>query len=169
MVRELLKEFGFKKYANFKKAVYKGGAVAFNFSNATAKSISSPNYLGTIKNIDSKEFHEERFEYITHTVAKGSSLFLSTQFGYQHSYAINGNIIKISPWVMEDEAYTDSEKLIRGVLYHRGLKTVVAFIPKDIKEIVDLYESYKFDLTDDFGLLYLNKKPDINLASVYGF
>lgn len=167
--QELLKEFGFKKYANFKKAVYKGGAVAFNFSNATAKSISNPNYLGTIKKYDTKEFNEDRFDYITHTVAKGSSLFLSTPFGYQHSYAINNNIIKISPWVMEDEAFTDSEKLLRGVLYHRGLKTVVAFIPKDIKEIVDLYESYKFDITDEFGLLYLNTKPDINLASVYGF
>jgi hypothetical protein len=167
--QEILKEFSFKKYANFKKAIYKGGAVAFNFSNATAKSISNPNYLGTIKNIDSKEFNEDRFEYITNTTSKGSSLFLSTQFGFQHSYAINNNIIKISPWMMEDEAYTDSEKLLRGVLYHRGLKTVVAFIPKDIKEIVDLYESYKFELTDEFGLLYLNKKPNINLASVYGF
>jgi len=167
--QEILKEFGFKKYANFKKAIHTGSAVAFNFSNTTAKSIANPNYLGTIKNIDSKEFNEDRYDYITHTSSKGSSLFLSTQFGFQHSYAINNNIIKVSPWMMEDEAYTDSEKLLRGVLYHRGLKTIVAFVPKDVKEITDLYLSYKFDLTDDFGLLYLNKKPDINLASVYAF
>lgn len=167
--QEFLKEFGFKKYANFKKVVHSGSAVAFNFSNATSKSISGANYLPIIKKLDSDALNENRFEYITNTVAKQSSLVLSTNFGYQHSYGIDKNIIKISPWIMVDEAFTDAEKLIRGVLYHRGLKTIVAFIPSDIKEIVELYESYKFEVVESFGLLYLNDKPNINLASVYGF
>ncbi len=167
--QKILKSFGFKKYANFKKAVYKGGAVAFNFSNATSKSISGANYLPIVKKLDSDAINENRFDYITQVVAKQSSLMLSTSFGYQHSYAINNNIIKISPCIMVDEAFTDAEKLIRGVLYHRGLKTIVAFIPADIQEITNLYKSYKFELVENFGLLYLNQKPNINLASVYGF
>ena len=70
---------------------------------------------------------------------------------------------------MVDEAFTDAEKLIRGVLYHRGLKTIVSFIPADVKEIVELYKSYKFEFVEDFGLLYINKKPTFNLDSIYGF
>ena len=166
---EIFTQFGFKKYARFKQAVHSGEAVAFNFSNATAKSISNPSYMGTIKKLDSDAFKEDRFEYITETCSKVSSLILSTTFGYQHSYAINKNHIKISPWVMVDEAFTDAEKLIRGVLYHRGLKTLISIIPADVKEIIDLYKSYKFELKNDLYLVYLNKKPNINLESVYGF
>ena len=165
----LLKEFGFHKYANFKKAVHKGAAVAFNFSNATSKSISNPNYIPTVTKLDMDTFKENRLEYILHVVAKQSSLMLSTQFGYQHSYALSKEVIKISPWIMVDEAFTDAEKLIRGVLYHRGLKTIVSFIPSSSKEIVELYKSYKFEFVEEFGLMYLNKRPSFNLDSIYGF
>lgn len=167
--QDILKDIGFKKYANFTKAVHKGAAVAFNFSNATSKSISNPNYIPTVTKLDSDTFKENRIDYILKTVAKQSSLMLSTQFGYQHSYALSKDIIKISPWIMVDEAFTDAEKLIRGVLYHRGLKTIVSFIPSNKKEIVDLYKSYKFELEEGFGLMYINKKPNFNLDSIYGF
>lgn len=165
----LFKRFKFKEYARFKKAVFSGGGAAFNFSNATAKSISNENFLPTIHKLDGDAFNDDRFEYITKNVMKQSSLVLSTQFGYQHSYAIDKSLVKISPWIMVDEAFTDAEKLLRGVIYHRGLKRIFSFIPKDVKEITDLYESYGFKLVDDYTLIYLNEKPSINLASVYGF
>lgn len=165
----ILKRFKFKEYARFKKAIFNGGGAAFSFSNATAKSISGENYLPTINRLDADAIGDERLEYVTSTVTKQSSLMLSTQFGYQHSYAINKSLVKISPWIMVDEAFTDAEKLIRGVIYHRGLKKIFAYIPKDIKEITDLYESYKFSLEDNYTLVYLNEKPSINLASVYAF
>lgn len=167
--KAVFEKFGFQTYSRFKKAVHSGAAIPFNFSSATAKSISNPAYLSTIKKLDHDAFKEERYDYITETCSKTSSLVLSTKFGFQHSYAINKNHIKISPWIMVDEAFTDAEKLIRGVLYHRGLKTLIAVIPSNVKEIRDLYESYKFQMRDNLFLLYLNKKPDINLESVYGF
>ncbi len=165
----IFKRFKFKEYAKFKKAVFSGGGAAFNFSNVTAKSISNENFLPTIHKLDSEAFDDDRFEYITKNVMKQSSLVLSTQFGYQHSYAIDKSLVKISPWIMVDEAFTDAEKLIRGVIYHRGLKRLFAFIPKDVKEITELYEKYGFKLVDDFTLIYLNDKPNINLESLYGF
>jgi len=165
----VFKEFGFKAYANFKRAVYSSGGAAFNFSSATAKSISGENYQAIIKKLDFKACGDDRSEYITNKLAKSSSLFLSTDFGYQHSYTLGKSIVKISPWIMVDEAFTDAEKLLRGVIYHRGLKRIVAFIPKDVKEITDLYESYNFELKEDYQLVYKNKKPEINLESIYGF
>ncbi|HHB94790.1 MAG TPA: hypothetical protein ENK88_06565 [Campylobacterales bacterium] len=160
-------KLGFKEYASFKQAIFSGGGVAFNFSNATAKSISSKNYQHSLKIYDYRAFKEDRFEYITTVIMKQSSLMLSNDFGYQHSYALNRSLVKISPWIMQSEALSDAEKFIRGVIYHRGLKKIIAFIP-DIKEIVDLYKSYRFELVDGYQLLYLGYKPTIDLEMVYG-
>lgn len=167
--KAIVEKLGFLKFSDFKKAVHNGAAVSFNFSNATAKSISNENYISVIQNIDPKGFGEKRKEYITKCMIKSSSLVFSTDFAFQHSYALNQNIVKISPWIVEPGAYSDAEKLLRGVLYHRGLKTLVAFVPKNIKEITDLYRSYKFEFVDDFSLMYLNEKPNIDLNYIYGF
>ncbi|MEA3352705.1 MAG: hypothetical protein U9Q33_02665 [Campylobacterota bacterium] len=166
---DIFKEFGFKEFANFKKALYSSGGAAFNFSNATAKSIGGENYLSIINKLDTKAFNENRIDYISKILSKSSSLFLSTDFGFQHSYAIGQSAVKISPWIMVDEAFSDAEKLLRGVIYHRGLKRLISFIPKDVKEIRELYESYNFVLKDDYKLIYKNKKPNIDLESIYGF
>jgi hypothetical protein len=167
--QDIFKDKGFKKLAYFYKAVNSTNTVAFNFTNATSKSISNENYLPTIKKLDFDTFKEDRLHYITNVVGKQSSLLLSTLFGYQHSYAISKNTIKISPWIMVDEAFMDAEKLIRGVIYHRGLKNIISFIPSDVKEITDLYKFYGFEMKDTYTLLYLNEPPKINLESIYGF
>jgi len=165
--KKIFEEFDFQEHSQFSQAFYTGGAKAFNFSNATAKSIANENYLPLIDSIDKRAFREKRLEYITNNLMKQSSLILSTAFGYQHSYGLHKNMIKISPWVMEDAAYTDAEKIIRGIIYHRGLKNIIAFVPSGIKEITDLYRSYNFELRDDFYLVYTNKKPNLDLEMIY--
>lgn len=167
--KAVLESLDFKLYANFTKLVYKGSSIPFNFSSATSKSISNPNYLNVIKQIDYKVFDEDRIDYISKVCEKSSSLYLSTNLGYQHSYAINKSIIKLSPWIMDDELFLDAEKLLRGVLYHRGLKHIVTIVPKDAKDILQLYKSYKFESKDDLYLMYKNKKPNIDIESIYGF
>jgi hypothetical protein len=167
--KKILLSFAFKEYANFKKAIYGAKAVAFNFSNATAKSISNENYIPVMTKLDKRAYGESRVSYTKAVLFKQSSLVLSTEFGYQHSYAIDKSLIKISPWVMNDAAYSDAENLLRGVIYHRGLKKLFAYIPSAVKEITDLYASYKFDFSDEYVLLYKNTKPEINLEMIYGF
>lgn len=167
--KNIFTSLGFLEYAKFKKAIYSGGSVAFNFSNATAKSINNDGYMPIMKNLDARCFNDDRMEYITKNIFKSSSLMLSTQFGYQHSYALNKSIIKISPWIMENGSFNEAEKLLRGIIYHRGLKKLIAFIPGGVKEITDLYESYGFNLTDDRYLMYKNTKPNLDLEMVYGF
>lgn len=68
---------------------------------------------------------------------------------------------------MENEAFLDAEKLLRGVLYYRGLKKIYGYAPKNVKEIVDLYQSYKFKIIGDFKLMYLNNRPNIILDNLY--
>jgi hypothetical protein len=167
--KNLLLSFDFKEYAKFTKALYNGGAVAFNFTNATAKSISNENFLPTMTTMDKLAFKENRVQYTKDVLLKQSSLVLSTKFGYQHSYAIDKSLVKISPWIMSNAAFSDAEKMIRGVIYHRGLKKLFAFIPSEVKEITDLYTSYKFEMIDEYTLVYKNTKPEINLEMIYGF
>jgi hypothetical protein len=167
--KNLLTSFKFSAYAKFKRAIYSGGGVAFNFTNATSKSITNENYLPIMSSIDKRAFNEDRVKYTKDALLKQSSLVLSTKFGYQHSYAIDKSLIKISPWVMEDAAYSDAEKMIRGIIYHRGLKRILAFVPSDVKEITDLYASYKFDMSEEYTLYYKNTKPQIDLEMLYAF
>ena len=167
--KPLFEAYGFKSHSTFNQALYNGGGVAFNFSNATAKSINRNDYINTLKTVDAKAYSEDRLHYITQMMMKQSSLLLSTTFGYQHSYALGKQVIKISPWIMEDGAFDDAEKLLRGVIYHRGLKKILSFIPSGVDEITKLYQSYKFDITDKLHLMYKNQKPTINLEMIYGF
>jgi hypothetical protein len=165
---KVFEKFGFVSHSNFCQALYSGNSVAFNFSNATAKRISGEDYKSTIKAVDNKAYGHSRFEYISQ-IMKKSSLILSTPNGYQHSTMLNKGLLKLSPWVMVDSAYTDAEQLLRGVIYHRGLKKILAYIPSTIKEITDLYRSYNFKLSDEMILMYKGLEPKINLEMIYAY
>lgn len=167
--KEIFHTLGFESFAKFRQVMYSAGGAVFNFSNAMAKSISNENYTNIIKLIDKSCFSDDRLSYITKMVFKTSSLLLSTQSGFQHSYALNKSIIKLSPWIMRDMSYDDCEKMMRGVIYHRGLKKILAFIPEEVEEITNLYKTYKFEFLEKYELMYLNEKPKINLEMVYGF
>lgn len=161
-------KLGFDFLFEFKQAYYNGDGVAFNFSNAMAKSINSDQYLKHIKELDYGLYLDDRFEYITQMMAKKTSLILSNEYGYQHSYTINNSLLKLSPWVVKEESYSEAEKFMRGVLHYRGLKKIVAMIP-NIDDIKELYRYYKFDIKDTYYLMYLNDKPNINFNKVYSF
>lgn len=161
-------ELGFKESCTFSRMIHSGEAVAFNFSNSTAKQISGEFYDEVSKRIDRKVFHQDREEYIKKDCIFSSSLKLSTMHGFLHSYVVNKRFIKISPWLMDSEAFIDAEKLLRGVLYYRGLKKIYAYAPKNEKEIIKLYQNYKFKIDSDFKLMYLSEEPNIILENLYG-
>lgn len=158
---------GFKIFAPFVRYMHFGDAVAFNFSNTHAKQVNIENYEETAKKIDKLVFNENREHYIAKDCIFSNSLKLGTQSGILHSYVVNKKYIKISPWVMKDEAFLDAQKLLRGVLYYRGLKKIYGYAPLEDKEITELYESYKFRKDGLFYLIYLGQKPQIKLENLY--
>ncbi|MDD2886384.1 MAG: hypothetical protein PHY66_01180 [Aliarcobacter sp.] len=162
-----LESLGFKTHSDFLRFMHSGEAVAFNFSNSTAKQVSGEHYDEVARRVDKKVFNLCREDYIKSDCIFTNSLKLSTGYGYLHSYVVNKRFIKISPWIMDNEAFLDAEKLLRGVLYYRGLKKIYGYAPKNIKEIVDLYQSYKFEINGDFKLMYLRDKPNIILDNLY--
>lgn len=167
--KNIFEDFQFQKYTDFKKALYKGASKAFNFSQATAKSISNENFISYVKQMDQRAYFEDRSEYLMQIQYKSSSFVLSSANGYQHSYAIAHNLIKISPWINQDGAFDDAQKFIRGLIYHRGLKQIVAFVPAKVQEIIELYTSYGFEMVDDLILMYANEKPKIDIEKIYAF
>jgi hypothetical protein len=162
-----IEPLGFKIYAPFVRYMHFGDAVAFNFSNTHAKQVNIDNYEEVNKKIDKLVFNESRETYINKDCIFSNSLKLGTQSGILHSYVVNKKYIKISPWIMKDEAFLDAQKLLRGVLYYRGLKKIFGYAPKEDKEITELYESYKFKKDGLFYLLYLGEKPRIKLENLY--
>lgn len=163
-----LKDLGFKEFCNVVRFMHSGEAVAFNFSNSTAKQVNGEAYDDVARRIDKKVYNQDREDYLRRDCIFSNSLKLSTMHGFLHSYVVNKRYIKISPWLMDSEAFLDAEKLLRGVLYYRGLKKIYAYAPKDENEIVELYQSYKFKIDGDFKLMYLTHKPDIKLENLYG-
>lgn len=162
-----LESLGFKTYSDFVRFVHSGEAVAFNFSNSTAKQVSGEHYDEIARKVDKKVFNVNRENYIKTDCIFSNSLKLSTGYGYLHSYVVNKRFIRISPWIMDNEAFLDAEKLLRGVLYYRGLKKIYGYAPKNVKEIIDLYQSYKFKIDGNFKLMYLKDKPKIVLDNLY--
>ena len=162
-----LESLGFKTYSDFVRFVHSGEAVAFNFSNSTAKQVSGEHYDEIARKVDKKVFNVNRENYIKTDCIFSNSLKLSTGYGYLHSYVVNKRFIRRSPWIMDNEAFLDAEKLLRGVLYYRGLKKIYGYAPKNVKEIIDLYQSYKFKIDGNFKLMYLKDKPKIVLDNLY--
>jgi hypothetical protein len=162
-----IEALGFTIFAPFVRYMHFGDAVAFNFSNTHAKQVNIENYEEIAKKIDKLVFNENREHYIAKDCVFTNSLKLGTQSGILHSYVVNKKYIKISPWIMKDEAFLDAQKLLRGVLYYRGLKKIYGYAPQEVKEISELYESYKFRNDGLFYLIYKGEKPMIKLDNVY--
>jgi hypothetical protein len=165
---EIFEECGFSIYTEFKKAMFNGTSIPFNFSDSMAKSINSENYQKHLKVLTKRAFRDDIYNYITQISTKKSSLYLSNEYCFQHSYAINNNILKISPMIVKEEVYSEAEKLIRGLLHYRGLKKIVAIVP-NVDEVLELYKSYSFDFQDSYYLMYKNSKPNINLNTIYAY
>jgi hypothetical protein len=161
-----LQTLGFKVYGEFIRFMHFGDAVAFNFSNTHAKQVSSEDYNAVCSSFDEAIFHQKRKTYVTKDTIFESSLKLATSNGSLHSYVVNKKYIRISPWLMKSESFLDAQKLLRAVLYYRGLKKIFAYAA-NVKEIVELYESYKFKKNSTFVLLYLHEKPNIALDNLY--
>lgn len=165
--KEYLNENIFKADSSFVRYVHSGEPVAFNFSNSMAKQVNSEDYETVMKKIDNEVFNDIRDEYISKDAVFSNSLKLSTTAGSLHSYVVNKRYIKISPWLMKSQAFMDAEKLLRGVLYYRGLKKIFAYAPLEVKEIIELYESYKFKKDEEFILFYMGEKPNLKLENLY--
>ncbi|RXJ99675.1 hypothetical protein CRU98_06515 [Arcobacter sp. CECT 8986] len=162
-----LEQLGFKKQCKFIRFVHTSEPVAFNFSNSIAKQISEQNYDEIATNLDKIIFEQNRQKYILKECMFESSLKLCTKESFMNSYAVNKKYIRISPWMIKKQSFLDAEKLLRGVLYYRGLKKIFAYAYGEDEDILQLYENYKFKKDKDFSFMYLKEEPNIKFENLY--
>ena len=159
---------GFEKNIEVGRFVNVGKVPPFNFTNAHAKELDAGNFDAVITAIDRETFGENRLEFLFDEMERTSSLKFSLPNGFQHSSVVNARHVYLGPWQVRAGHDDEAEKMMKGVLYFRGLKKVVADIPLGVKAVVDLYEKYHFQKKQTF--VHMSKGgSSVKFENIYAF
>lgn len=161
--------YGFESKMDVGRYINVGKVPPFNFTNAHAKELDGSNFESIIATIDKETFHENRMDFLLDEMERNSSLKLTLPNGFQHSSIVNARNVYLGPWQVRAGHDDEAEKMMRGVLYFRGLKKVVADIPLGVKHVVDLYEKYHFQCKQRFVHMSRGTTTDINFENIYAF
>ena len=162
-------KYGFESKMEVGRFVNVGKVPPFNFTNAHAKELDGGNFESIISKIDKETFHENRMDFLLDELERNSSLKLTLPNGFQHSSIVNARSVYLGPWQVRKGHEDEAEKMMRGVLYFRGLKRVVADVPLNVKHVVDLYERYHFQSKQRFAHMTYGKDNDVNFENIYAF
>ena len=161
--------YGFESKMEVGRFINVGKVPPFNFTNAHAKELDGENFESVISKIDKETFGENRMDFLLDEMDRNSSLKLTLPNGFQHSSIVNARSVYLGPWQVRHGHEDEAEKMMRGVLYFRGLKKVVADVPLGVKHVVDLYERYHFQSKQRFMHMVYGKKSDVCFENIYAF
>jgi ribosomal protein S18 acetylase RimI-like enzyme len=160
--------YGFEKKMDIGRFVNVGKVPPFNFTNAHAKELDSGDFDTIIKHIDKETFNEDRMSFLVDEMERHSSLKFALPDGFQHSSVVNARQVYLGPWQVIEGHEDEAEKMMKGVLYFRGLKKVVADVPLGAKHAVDLYERYHFQNKQSFVHMSYGGS-DVHFENIYAF
>jgi GNAT superfamily N-acetyltransferase len=160
--------FGFEQNMEVGRFVNVGKVPPFNFTNAHAKELDSGNFDSMITALDRETFGENRLEFLLDEMERTSSLKFALPHGFQHSSVVNARHVYLGPWQVKEGYGEEAEKMMKGVLYFRGLKKVVADVPLGVKPVVDLYKKYHFQQKQTF--VHMSRGGNsIRFENIYAF
>ena len=146
-----------------------GKVPPFNFTNAHAKELDSGNFDSIIAAIDKETFHENRMDFLLDEMERNSSLKFTLPNGFQHSSVVNARNVYLGPWQVREGHEEEAEKMMRGVLYFRGLKRVVADVPMGVEHVVNLYKKYHFQNKQRFVHMQRGSGSTVLFGNIYAF
>ncbi len=161
--------YGFESKMEVGRFINVGKVPPFNFTNAHAKELDGDNFESVISAIDQETFQENRMDFLLDEMDRNSSLKLTLPNGFQHSSIVNARNVYLGPWQVRKGHEDEAEKMMRGVLYFRGLKKVVADVPLGVEHVVDLYKRYHFQDRQHFVHMSRGNKKDIKFENIYAF
>lgn len=161
--------YGFEEKMKIGRFVNVGKVPPFNFTNANAKELDGENFESVIAKIDRDTFDENRMDFLLDEMERNSSLKFTLPNSFQHSSVVNARTVYLGPWQVRSGHEDEAEKMIKGVLYFRGLKKVVAYVPLGVKKIVDLFKKYNFENKQTFVHMVRGNKKDIKFENIYAF
>jgi len=121
---------GFEQNMEVGRFVNVGKVPPFNFTNAHAKELDGGNFESAIASIDHETFGENRLAFLLDEMERTSSLKFTLPHGFQHSSVVNARHVYLGPWQVQEGHEDEAEKMMKGVLYFRGLKKVFADISR---------------------------------------
>ncbi len=161
--------YGFESKMEVGRFVNVGKVPPFNFTNANAKELDGENFESVIAKIDKETFDENRMDFLLDEMQRNSSLKFALSNGFQHSSVVNSRNVYLGPWQVRVGHEEEAQKMMRGVLYFRGLKKVVADVPLGIAHVVDLYKKYNFEEKQRFVHMARGNKKEIKFENIYAF
>ncbi|MBN2816552.1 MAG: GNAT family N-acetyltransferase [Campylobacterales bacterium] len=166
---KFFERYGFTSVMEVGRFINVGKVPPFNFTNAHAKELDGDNFDSVIAKIDKETFHENRMDFLLDEMERNSSLKLSLPNGFQHSSIVNARSVYLGPWQVRYGHEEEAEKMMRGVLYFRGLKKVVADVPLGQEHVVDLYKRYHFQSKQRFIHMLYGKNNDVRFENIYAY
>lgn len=160
--------FGFESQMQIGRFVNVGKVPPFHFTNAHAKELDGGDFDTIIKKIDHETFNENRLDFLMDEMDRHSSLKFALPNGFQHSSVVNSRQVYLGPWQVRHGFEEEAEKMMKGVLYFRGLKKVIADVPLDQPHVVDLYERYHFQSKQRFVHMSYGGS-DVKFENIYAF
>jgi GNAT superfamily N-acetyltransferase len=161
--------YGFRVVIPIVRMYYKQQEMKFKFSTKDAQELEKTNLAGNLYKLDRKVFKENRSEFLQDITSHKSSLKLYSKNGFNHSRVINSKYVFLGPFEALDGAYLDLEKLLRGVIFLRGMKKGIYVDVPDIDNITSLYKSYNFEVVSRTYQMVLGTRVNIAYDNIFGF
>ncbi|MDD3597259.1 GNAT family N-acetyltransferase [Sulfuricurvum sp.] len=168
-MRSFFEGYGFKTQMEVGRFLNVGKVPPFSFTNAQAKELDGGNFDAAFRRIDYETFQEDRMEFLADEMERNSSLKFVLPNAFQHSSVINARGVYLGPWQCREGSEDEAEKMMRGVLYFRGLKKVMADVPMGNKHAVDLYERYHFQQKGTFSHMTYGEPRNVRFENIYAF
>lgn len=159
---------GFEKKIEVGRYLNVGKVPPFHFTNAHAKELESVEFDAVFHKIDYETFGEHRLGFLADEMDRNSSLRFALPNGFQHSSVVSARNIYLGPWQVRDGHIGEAEKLLRGVLYFRGLRRIYADIPMSEPHVVKLYEDFHFKKEETFYHMAIGDKK-IKFENIFAF
>lgn len=168
-MRSFFEGYGFNTEMEVGRFLNVGKVPPFSFTNAQAKELDGGNFDAAFRRIDYETFQEDRMEFLADEMERNSSLKFVLPNAFQHSSVINARGVYLGPWQCREGSEEEAEKMMRGVLYFRGLKKVMADVPMGNKNAVDLYGRYHFQQKGTFFHMAYGEPRNVRFENIYAF
>jgi GNAT superfamily N-acetyltransferase len=167
-LQSFFENYGFEKKTEVGRFLNVGKVPPFNFTNAHAKELDGSNFESVISKIDMETFGGNRMDFLLDEMERNSSLKFTQPNGFQHSSVVSARAVYLGPWQVREGHYEEAEKMMRGVLYFRGLKKVFADVPMINEKAVALFKAYHFEKKTSMIHMALGS-TNIKFENIYSF
>lgn len=160
--------YGFARRCNVARLINVGKVPPFHFTNAHAKELESTDFDKVMTRLDHETFSEVRTEFLFEEMERNSSLRFALPNGFQHSSVVNARNVYLGPWQVRCGHDDEAEKMLRGVLYFRGLRRIIADVPAQQRHVMDLYAKYHFKQDQKLVHMAVGDAP-IRFENIFAF